>query len=348
MKHYSVVVGLLILLISGCSNVFDNDAMKFVKAVKNHDLAEVWQLISKDATDETLLKEEKEEKYQAFAKDYPNSLPYDVREVVELLKNDPSVTEVGKKEEDKKIKHAFTANYIGKGGYVYGNNKIAKKIKFTVSIDLEKKIIVEAAFGKVLEVNDSATKDSQKNVAVNLYKKYKESPSGNRNNIRKILVMYPDLETPIQELNDELKRVTKSISQKAFHEIISVEGKYGDSTPGNYVNRDFGYKTKIWTVDMKNKTNLPLVVGYKQDIEYMHLNWTSEERRDRLTNDNDSITLEPKETRGKYKTYGYQYYRDYKRYTYNDGTYKEEWDKYNPTFQYRSKNLKIISISIRK
>lgn len=349
-----IVIATLTLLLSGCGS----DAEKFVNAVKNSDLKIVWEMVSDEAIDNTLVEEERKEKRKEFISNYPKSLSYGMRDIANVLKGNPDIEEIGSKQEGDNTVYAFMAIYKNGKGYVFDDTKIAKKVKFTVEQNNKTKLIIDADFDKVIQIDEVATKDNQQRRALKLWESYKKQPSDNKRNVRKILQMYSDLNTPIQELNNKIDAVKKLITAKKYDDLVKIDDTGGYSTKGREISMAEGYGMELKNyITATNLTDIPLKLKMKYDLQYLstweterdtwlgtrtdyHSKWYNDKE-----NESGSLSLYSKEKDSASKSYDRtKYYVGYRVTQDNsDGTYRYRWDE---TRSFKANNLSLKSISI--
>jgi len=351
---------LILALLSGC-NLIDSDAVKFVKSAVKGDLEYIWKHTSDDAKDETLTDSEKSDSLKKFSENYPKSLPYSLRDLNDIIEHSPTIEEIGSKEQDSKTIYALTATYQGNEGYPYGEGEIAKVLKFKVEISNKTGLVVDVDFDKVLERNEVATSANRNNEAKRLYAEYKKDRSGNKGNIRKILMMFPSKKTSIVELDTELSKVTELIQSKKYTDLVEIVNSGGYSSKGRKISMGEGYGTKLEKyVELQNLTNIPLIVHLEYDLEYSNYDTyksgenligqpifkTDETRYIEKESVEDSLVLQAQE-----KDYDHTHFDNIKYYKgyrvtqqRSDGSYSYAWDEKN---SFAAKNLKITTILIQ-
>lgn len=353
-----ILVLLTVVLLSGC-NLTDSDAVKFVKSAIKGDIEHVWKYTSDDALDETLTDSEKRDSFKKFSEKWPKSLPYSLRDLNDIIQHNPKIDEIGSKKEDNKTIYALTATYQGNQGYSYGEAEIAKVVKFIVEINNKSGLVVDVDFDKVIERNEISTSKNRSREAKKLYVEYKKDKSGNKSNIRKILKMYPDYSTPIEELNNDIKLVQTKIKSKLYNQLVKEVKVGGWSEKGKFKGASSGYGMKLNNyVKLENLTDIPIKVSHEFDLQ-KHSSWEEEycimlscghkKYHSEWNNYNEGETgylkLHAKEVDAANKSYdNINYYNGYRvTQQFSDGTSRY---KYDDTKSFRANSYKITKIII--
>ena len=348
------------LFLVGCSDDIsksfskESDAARLLNsAIKGEDRV-VWGYVAKEAVDQTLTAEEKEQAFLKFKDGGIGSISNGLKDALKITEKNPKIAEVGQKDEGGETIYALTATYSDEDGYILDNGDVARIIKIIVTKNNKRGIVTEVKYEKVLEVNQEASVRNKKNVALALFGQYVADKVKNKNNIKEILSMYKDGVTPIPELNSELQVVIDHISNRRFDELVKVVevGGYSDRGDQLSISEGFGTILKKY-VTIQNLTNIPLRINHTYDIqEYYHYQdgescggfflyscspIYKSGYSDLLKGEQSSLSLYSQETDSASKNYReIKYYNGYRvTEQFNDGNWRYNWDD--------TKSLKVIN-----